>query len=424
MKKKVGWIILISLLSCLFYSVGFSCKYTVHDIGFTDIGSVPYKVYYYIREDTPKDLISEFKSISYATFMDSNVEVEIINIDQQKNHQSITSKAARSTLRYIDFWDISSFPAAVLVSPKGRSLVLPISKPNKSFKETGWRALENVVSSPKRKEILQNIVGSYCVVLFIRGKKVPVEMVTLAKEAVTEAIDDISKVMRQMPASIETPPYLVTISPESFSEEEILLWSLGIDENELSKPYVAVLYGRGRRIGPLLKGEKITKKVVSNILSVIGASCECGLDRGSILGTMLPFRWNEKRQSEVVKSLGFDAESPMVKTEMSQILSMGTTNSGNNFFNEYSEKSVEIESGYSEESVEFEDGTSGGMISPAQLQKLNSPKSQAKQEARSTNEQDSRSTSQIMLFMGGGIMVLLILSVGVFIVLRARRRAS
>ena len=70
------------LLCSLLFSLAFGCVYTVRDVGFADVGSTPYRLYYYIRSDTPEELISTFKQISYAALMDSNVEALIINVDQ------------------------------------------------------------------------------------------------------------------------------------------------------------------------------------------------------------------------------------------------------------------------------------------------------------------------------------------------------
>lgn len=75
-------------------------------------------------------------------------------------------------------------------------------------------------------------------------------------------------------------------------------------------------------MGPLLKGEQITENVVENMMRFVGADCECGLDRTWMLGTMVPLRWGSQRQREIVHQYGFDADNPMVVSEMSQILSV------------------------------------------------------------------------------------------------------
>ena len=128
----------------IFASEAFGCLYTVRDVGFANIGSVPYRLYYFIQDDTPKNIIETFQNISYASLKDSNVEVITINIDQEKNHPA---------LDYLHFWELKSFPSAILVSPNARSLVIPVSAPQKPFNETVLSAVENIVISPKRREI-------------------------------------------------------------------------------------------------------------------------------------------------------------------------------------------------------------------------------------------------------------------------------
>jgi hypothetical protein len=313
-------------------------------------------------------------------------------------------------MEYLSFWEIKSFPAMILVSPEGRSLVIQISIQH--FKETVWSALESVVSSPKREEILQHIVKAYCVVLLIQGKEVTENK--RAEKAIAGAIENITKMMSQMPKQVKEPPRLILIHPELFSKEKILLWSLGVNENETSEAHVAVLYGKGRRIGALLKGASITESEVFNILSVIGSACECGLDKGWTLGVMLPLRWGEKLQAEVMKLIGFDAESPMVKTEVSQILSLGKATKGQRMDEETVASLRDKFHGYREEVVEFESTPTVTTV----------PLSQFRESA--STESGSSGTGLIfkvaLLAVGG--MFLLILAVSVFIILRARRRAS
>ncbi|MCK5457743.1 MAG: hypothetical protein KAI45_11500, partial [Melioribacteraceae bacterium] len=88
------------------------------------------------------------------------------------------------------------------------------------------------------------------------------------------------------------------------------------------QPQVAILYGRGRRIGPVLRGKEIGKDNIFSLLAIIGADCECGLDRSVMLGKMIPLRWEKEIQIELAEQLGFDVENPMIKSEMSQILSL------------------------------------------------------------------------------------------------------
>ena len=126
--------------------------------------------------------------------------------------------------------------------------------------------------------------------------------------------------MKGMPKTIAEPPAMLVLDAASFARERVLLWSLGLDVTRARQPRAAVLYGRARWIGPLMKGDEITEPNLTGILSIIGADCECGLDLAWTQGTRLPVRWEAKRYTEVAKALGFDPESPMVKLEISRII--------------------------------------------------------------------------------------------------------
>jgi len=409
----------------------------------------PYRLYFFIRNSTPKEFSSIFEQISYSAFFDSNVEVEIINVNQKADHPAI---------EYFNFWEIQSFPSAVLVSPDGRSLVLPISFSNQPFRETVRFLVENVVSSPKREEILKHIVKSYCVILLIEGEGLAGNENKRVHNVVNETAQKIAVIMNQLPKHIDEPPNVIVIPRESFYNERVLLWSLDINYNKVNEPCVAVLYGRGRKIGPVLEGEQITGSVLFNILSLIGLSCECGLDKRWMMGTMLPLRWGKKIQSDVVNFLGFDAESPMIKMEMSSILSLGQ---------ESIREPIKPLNEYSENVLAYKNVPSVSRLSPAQLHALSSTGSDAEQSfaaedkriIKNSENMPDRNSEEVLAkereqvtarlsptqFHGitssesavtkSGlnfkttlavfcIIVVLIFAVGLFILLRVRRRVS
>lgn len=216
--------------------------------------------------------------------------------------------------------------------------------------------------------------------------------------------------MGQLPKRIEEPPLIIVITQEKASKEKILLWSLDTDGYQVNEPHVAVIYGRGRRIGPLLKGKQISSKSLLSLLPIIGLSCDCGLDKKWMTGPLIPLRWDKKIQSDVVKFLGFDAENPMVKTEMSSIMSF-------DFFTQKEDTGStgsleDILAEYSEDIFGFEGEPEIAKVSPAIYRKLTSPEL-----ARSK----SGLNLKLILFISGFI-VLLVLAGGIFILLRARKK--
>ena len=306
-------ILLICLWICFQSQSVFACRYNVRETGFIDLSSEPYYFYGYVNKDTPEEITSSFKQISYATFIDCNIQVEMINTDLQKDHPA---------MKYLSLWQIQSFPVAILVSPDGRSLVVPVKKDNEPFEKSLRSAINNIIFSPIREEIIKEVIETYGVILLIEGENAQ-ENEKYRKVAFS-ALENIKKQMKTMLKYIEYPPVLISMKPESFSRERILLWSLGL-EADVTKPYAAVFYGKARWIGPLMKAGEISETNLMNILSIIGVNCECGLDISWVGGTLLPVKWDQKRQAQVAKLLEFDPENPLVKLEVNRILKMGSS---------------------------------------------------------------------------------------------------
>ena len=389
--KTIRFVIVIFLLNCIHFSMVFACRYTVREIGFTDLASSPYVIYFYTSKDMAEEIVTTFRRISYAALLDANIGVAIINVDEQKDHPA---------MEYFNFWKGESNPVAILVSPEGQSIVLPLEATDQSFKEAVWSTIESIVSSPTQKRILEGIVKSFGIVLFIEGKDAAKNK--KARQKVSRAIKEISSSMRQMPKPVNEPPQLIVIPYQAAAEEKIILWSLGLNQEIRDEPSVAVLYGRGRRMGPIVKGDQIKENTIFNLLAIVGADCECGLDRSWMLGMMIPLRWGADAQNEVVKLLGFDAENPMVKAEMSQILSIApSAKSAQSFY-----RGEENLFGYSEGIVEFDNKATVPTVPLSQFQEINSPK--------------SFGMGSALVIIGG--ISLLILVGGAFILIRSQRR--
>jgi hypothetical protein len=314
--RRYKFIFIISLWSFLHIYPVYSCQYNVREVGFSDLGREQYYLFGYIKSETGADISASFSNVAPDHLKDSNIIFELINIDDQKDHPAI---------HYLDSLQINSFPSAILVSPDGQSMALPLIKTDVGFKQSLRSSLNELLISPKRDEILQKTIKHYAVVLLIEGNNK--EENSKANEAAIAAIERLSKKMNMMPKPIDHPPVLMVIKRESFAREKILLWSLGLDIDNIDKPHAAVIYGRARWMGPLFKNEEITKNNLSDILFVVGADCECGIDKNWILGTMLPIRWNKEWQDRLVKNLGFDPENPLIKMEIGRIMRTGYYNS-------------------------------------------------------------------------------------------------
>jgi hypothetical protein len=312
MKGSFLKIMIIGFITCLLsMSCGLACRYTVREIGFSDIGSEPYLVYLFTKSDTPEDDRAIIQKLSYALFYDANVQLRIVNVDEEKDPK---------VLQYLEKNSIQAFPAALFVTPQDETMVCSLDYPGRSFEESAYLMLEGMVSSEIRTSLIDQLLKSYCVVLVVHGKNARDN--TKAMQEAQLAVREISGSLNQLPKVVNLPPGILIIPQDKINDEKILLTSLGITEKEIVEPIVGVIYGRGRIMGPLLRGDQITKGRIFNLLTVVGADCECGLDNSWLLGKMIPLRWDGPIQAEINQMLDFDVENPFVKAEMSQILSI------------------------------------------------------------------------------------------------------
>ena len=296
------------LLLLLSAETALACRYNVRDVGFVDLETETYHLYGFIRPETPADAVSLLQQLPTAALRDCNIQVEIVNADGPVNHPA---------LKHLSRGIADSLPTAVLVSPDGQALPLPLSRPGQSFQDSLASALGEAASSVKREEILRTISRAFAGVLLIEGDRADEN--DRARQAISRAIEAIRAQMQSMPKAVAEPPAMIVLDAAALLQERILLWSLGLEATRTALPRAVVLYGRARWIGPLMKGEEISEPNLTGLLSIIGADCECGLDVAWTLGTRLPVRWEEARHAQVAKALGFDPENPLVKIEVSRI---------------------------------------------------------------------------------------------------------
>jgi len=298
--------LIFSLLS--FYQAT-ACRYTVREIGYTDLGNTDFYLYMFVNDDTEKEVLEGFQQIGYAVLLDSNVKISIVNIDRETEHPA---------LKYINLKNRKRDLLEILfISPFGKAKL--ISKQISFEKDEFWEMMESLVNSDIRAKMNAELVKSYGALLLVEGSN-PIENARV-REIAKKAIEEILLITKSMAKPVDLPVRLYEIPYEKRGSEEILLWSLGVSLLD-EAPSLVTLFGRGRMMGKALKGNEINTKEVFKLLSIIGADCECGLEKKWILGSTVPLRWSMNTRSILTKELGFDVENPMVKSEMSQILSI------------------------------------------------------------------------------------------------------
>jgi len=309
MCHNIHRLLALCLLICLPLLPAHACRYNVRDLGFIEGTNDFYTLYGFVRQDTPPDLLSQLTQAAREAFPETNVRFEAVNIDRQKDHAAMQHVAKSS---------LAAFPALLLVSPDGQVLPVPIPEAGASFTASLTAALKEIVSSPKRAEISQQAAQAFGVVLLIEGTEAQANQ--QARSVVSQAIADITADMRNLPKTIIRPPVMVSLAPELYAPEKVLLWSLGLNTEPANSPRAAVIYGKARWIGPLMRGPEISAANLTGILAVVGADCECGMDITWTRGTRLPGKWDEALHAQATKSLGFDPEDPLVKLEAEGIL--------------------------------------------------------------------------------------------------------
>ena len=311
--------LLAILLACLLSLDALACRFNVRDVGFVDLGSEPYRLYLFVGDAMPEAERESLQSIATATFYDSNVETQLLPLGHARQGEA---KA------FLPEGFTGEAPTAVLVSPdKKQTLPVPLAKRGVPILQTAWDALESVLDTPRRNAVLKQVFDCYGVVLIIEGRDAGENR--RIRSMADAVISEITAKLPGLEKEIKQPPVVEVISPDDFADERAFLWSLGVRE-VLDTPQVLMLYGRGRMIGPVLRGERLSQPTVSAILNTIGLNCECGLDRKWMQGVMVPLKWDRDRKQEIAKHLGFNPESPEIRIEMSQILAKGGVGQGIN----------------------------------------------------------------------------------------------
>ena len=396
--KKLGLI-----FACLISIDTLACRFNVRDVGFVDLGSEPYRLFIFVPEDTPTSELELLESAAYTTYLDSNVKASVLS-----PKDALKGKAAQFVPREL------TQPQAVLVSPdKKQSLPVKLSVEGRPLAVSAWDGLESVFDSERRNSIISKAYEHYCVILITEGKNL--EENQRIRGLANRVVKSISGQMDKLEKEIREPPIVEIISIKDFNSEKTFLWSMGITEIS-ETPQVAILYGRGRMIGPVLRNERLDERSLKAIVNTIGLNCECGLDRKWMQGTMVPQKWDDDLQKRLSNQLGFDPESPAIRLEMSQILSKGGKGQGANRQTIIGGSLDDLLMGYREGSLKEPEAQE--LQTPVE-QKNTEPASPAITEAKPTNPPQSRSMIQWIMIAGAPILL-----TGCAILIFARKKSS
>lgn len=302
-----------------------ACRYSVREVGFVDLDRSPYRLIVFRDAKSDEKLLDEVQRSAALRLRGANVELDVVDLGREPDHTAskyLTERERGHLARDSQKEEVPPAFNAVLVSSDDRTLPIDLT----SDMSQNDAALESVVFSGARDAIRDQIVEAYCMVVLVEGPDDAEN--SRARTVVKESVDRMTQGLGSVEKPTEIPPKTLDIPRSAHEEERVLLWALGMEPDHIEHPGIALLFGRARRIGAVLRGDRVEADELVRLMMFVGASCECGLDRSWMQGPMLPMRWDRSAQERLAKHLGFEPESPMVKMEISQILSQSSESAG------------------------------------------------------------------------------------------------
>ncbi len=283
-----------------FYINANACRFTVREIGFSTLA---HDIYTLVVIDQHANALDPKWQNIRSKLDDSNIKLTVLHPVKDREHPLVKQLINRKL----------SLPELVLFAPDGRMLKLKVNDLSNE--------VDRVLNSPIRSSLGKDFTEVFSVILMVDGKD------ETKNEAVARKIESdferIENILPYMPKQVRNGPVSVRISANDFQSEKVLLWSLGIDELP-DEPVAFVLYGRGRIMGGAVNATEISEGRIYSYMSMIGADCECGLDRKWMLGNQIPLLWPSESRQQLADEVGFDVDNPMILAEMSRILAKET----------------------------------------------------------------------------------------------------
>lgn len=387
---RFGWLLFLVAVSA------WACRYSVRDTGFVDLGLETYRLRWVPGAGVPGETSNAVRTRAEALLRDSNLVWDDASAsDGRPQEPGLSLRDAGG--RVLDLQGQGSSGGGDRSGEAGRVL----------------SAVEAAAMSPLRERLYREGLRSYAVVLLVEGSDTAAnERVRADAEA---AIAAITRLLPTLPKPVETPPQWVSIPLKDQEAEKVTLWGLGMDPVPSPSPRLAIVYGRGRRLGAPLEGPLITQTALRDRLLLIGQDCECDLDRAWLRGPLLPGRWDRELQQAALSALGFDPGNPMVRAEISRIVERGPQNPGRR-----KPPSAGTSLGYSEESVEATDVVASEEVDPPAAPKTSPSPEPPPTPSSGTPTQGLAVGRRLWLLLAGGLTVLLASGLGLWF--RASRR--
>lgn len=157
-------------------------------------------------------------------------------------------------------------------------------------------AVRSAVVSPVRTELLRILPERSCAVVLLTGLD-PAEN------------ERVRKIVAAVAGEVSDPPVTIFLSRDDAEWAFRLtsgLWH-GADD---PRPYLAVFFGRGRRLGPVLGGVDlpITAGSLAELIALLDRDAASLPDPAYAFGPHVPLEWDVKASTRAVLRLGFDPD--------------------------------------------------------------------------------------------------------------------
>jgi hypothetical protein len=293
-----------------------ACRYNVRDTGFVDLGASYYGFAWTDPLSAPANLLSEPDAGKFTpsdslreALRDTNL-LFLQNSTTQKTPPGFTSQPPAD--------DENPAVKITITAPDGRELSLPCPGDTDSL-----AMVAQLVDSPLQRKLIDRLLNCHSVVLLIEG--VDEAENKAARDLIEQTLEETQKASALWPKPIDHPPEMVLLPQSEKNEERLLLWCLEVDA-DVPDPQFVVLFGRGRKLGPVLTFDEVRAGELSGLLSVVSMDCECEYNVAPLVGPMIPHRWTTEQETQVARLLDFDPGNPLVQSEVQHILTRGPGN--------------------------------------------------------------------------------------------------
>lgn len=280
------------------------CKYSVRDVAFVNVHGKPWQLQLIKPVDLDPNQFEDWNSVLQARLESTNVGFIWFEPGSPEADRAL------STLQQFQGTQ-GQLPAMVLQEKSGSQW--PVSVDDGVSME---QQLEQIVHSPARRKILDQVVEALCVLVLVESKDSSEN--ERARNLATQAMVQIERQMWTLEKPTDRAAALVTVAHDLTPNESWLLSSLGIEEADT--PCLAVVYGQGRRLGEVLSGDALSFDKIVGRATICGRDCECDLDRDWLYGQQVIHSWSPERERAAESTLDFDPHSAFVVAEVSQIL--------------------------------------------------------------------------------------------------------